>query len=203
MNAGLYALLTSIPIALIGGIAIAVAKGAFLNAWRGGGMSGRGKLAALLVAASSFGFFIFIWAAMRPGVFPQTAPAVALIKPAPSNIDWDVECMQLSRPYNLPEEVKQSACANRLATKQAPGPSAGERLAAIRQDCQVGLNNGRKAPTVDEFIAHARATKMTPYQANLLVSMFDENMRQCMEVALYRDPEAAAVYANVHRALSP
>ena len=96
MNAGLYALLTAIPIALIGGIAIAVAKGAFLNAWRGGGMSGRGRLAALLVAASSFGFFTFVWAEMRPSVFPQTAPAVSLIKPAPSNIDWDVECMQLS-----------------------------------------------------------------------------------------------------------
>jgi hypothetical protein len=28
----------------------------------------------------------------------------------------------------------------------------------------------------------------------------EENMRQCMEVALYPDPEAAAVYAHVHRA---
>src|ERR1700730_16481513 len=181
MNAGLYALLTSIPIALIGGIAIAVAKGAFLNAWRGGGMSGRGKLAGLLVAVSSFGFFIFIWAAMPPGVFPQTAPAVALIKPAPSNIDWDVECMQLSRPYDLTEEVKKSACASRFATKQSPGPSAGERLAAIHKACLPSYQ------TRDEFV---RAHKgETPYQLNLFVEMIEENIRQCMEVALYRDPE--------------
>jgi len=195
MNAGLYALLTAISIALIGGIAIIVANGAFLNAWRGGGMSVRGRLAALLVAASSFGFFIFIWAEMRPSAYPQTAPAVALIKPAPSNIDWDVECMQLSRPYDLPEEVKKSACANRLATKQAPGPSAGERLAAIHQACLP------RYVTLDEFVRAHRGE--TPYQLNLFVEMTEENTRQCMEVALYRDPEAAAVYANVHRALRP
>jgi hypothetical protein len=101
-------------------------------------------------------------------------------------------------------EMRFSAPTRRrpAAVETASRPSAGERLAALRQDCQVRLNPGVHE-TLDEFIARARAEKMTPYQANMLVKMFDENIRQCMEVALYRDPEAAAVYANVHGALSP
>lgn len=55
--------------------------------------------------------------------------------------------------------------------------------------------------TRDEFIRAHRGE--TLYQLNLFVEMIEGNIRQCMEVALYRDPEAAAVYANVHRALSP
>jgi hypothetical protein len=96
--------------------------------------------------------------------------------------------------YVILNGSKQNSSISAPQTKQAPGPSAGERLAAIHQACLP------RYVTLDEFVRAHRGE--TPYQLNLFVEMTEENTRQCMEVALYRDPEAAAIYAHVHRAVS-
>jgi hypothetical protein len=103
---------------------------------------------------------------------------------------------------------KQNLSISAPQTKQAPGPSAGERLAAIHQACLArdGVHNP-SAVSAEEMLR--RTANYTQYQMDQLLASYaqldpvlEENMRQCIEVALYRDPEAAAVYAHVHRAVS-
>jgi hypothetical protein len=75
-----------------------------------------------------------------------------------------------------------------------PGPSVGERLAAIERDCGLQLSKGSKIKYSEDL--YDALAKMTPGQLQQWEQSAKEAQRH-WGLALEFDPEAAMVFTNV------
>jgi hypothetical protein len=80
--------------------------------------------------------------------------------------------------------------------RNPPGPTVGERIAAIERDCELQLFKGSKIKYREDL--YDALAKMTRGEFDRWKQSAKEAQRHCIGLALEFDPEAATVFTNVH-----